>query len=125
MGRGRGLLLAAAMAACGACAMVTPSSSGIPLPLAAFPNACRGIGIDGTLHGDAADPRVAWLVVDGTRNELVWPPGYTARFDPSLTVVDSDGRPVFQDGDRVSGACLSGSIGNVRVLRLTPFDRVQ
>ena len=52
------------------------------------------------------DPRVTWLVTrGGDRLEVVWPPGYTARFTGGLEVVDSTGIVVFREGDAISGGC--------------------
>jgi hypothetical protein len=48
---------------------------------------CAGVGLGGmVLTGSPTDPRVAWLTgLDGTgRQEVVWQPGFTARFDPDL-----------------------------------------
>jgi hypothetical protein len=95
---------------------IGPSGRGVP-------NACRGIGVNATLHGDPRDPRFAWLSVGGRRNELVWPPGHFALFQPGLVVFDSFGTAVFREGDTVTGACLSGELGASRVLRITPSDR--
>lgn len=117
------VVLAASLSACASEVPTTPSPSPLALPVAAFPNACRGIGVNATLHGDPRDPRYAWLSVGGRRNELVWPPGYFALFQPGLVVFDSFGTAVFHEGDTVTGACLSGELGASRVLRITPSDR--
>jgi hypothetical protein len=44
-------------------------------------------------------------VVDGHREEVVWPPGYYARFDPGLLVFDESGTLVARDGTHVLGGC--------------------
>lgn len=55
---------------------------------------------EGILHGDPADPRLAWLVnPDGLRIEIQWPRGFTARFNPELEVVASTGEVVAREGD--------------------------
>jgi hypothetical protein len=85
---------------------------------------CRGIGLEATLIGDPADPRVAWLDDDrGGRHELIWPPGYTARFTPELRVIDTSGTVVFRGGERIDGGCTAGSVddpGEVLVMRPFP-----
>jgi hypothetical protein len=81
-----------------------------PLPLAENPNACRGVGIEATLAGSPTDNRVTWLVraENGNETPLVWPPGWKARFTPSLEVMDPSGIVRFRQGDLVSGACVKG-----------------
>ena len=69
---------------------------------------CNGVMLSGaTLHGDPADPRVAWLDVAGVgARELVFPMGFVARFTPHLEILDATGSPVFQDGEDVASACV-------------------
>ncbi len=117
------LLVVALAAVVSACEQAAPSVSPVALPVANFPNACRGIGVDAILHGDPGDARSAWLSVGGVRNELVWPPGYKAVFTPSLVVFDESGAAVFREGDHINGACLSGAIDGTRVLRISQQDR--
>jgi hypothetical protein len=86
------------------------SETGNPLPAAEFPARCRGLGVEATLEGDEADPRVAWLVHEsGDETRLVWPPGWSARFAPSLEILDDRGRVRMRAGDHVSNACLKGT----------------
>jgi hypothetical protein len=97
----------------------------VALPTLAFDNgACRGIGLDATLAGDPADPRVAWLVGSGgERQELIWPPGFSARFAPDLQVLDASGAIVFRAGDRIQGGCTAGPAGDpgsILVIRPRP-----
>lgn len=68
----------------------------------------RGVGLDAVLRGSASDPRVAWAVdkVSGQRVELVWPPGYRARFDPGLTIFRAGGSIVAREWDLVTGGCI-------------------
>jgi hypothetical protein len=66
------------------------------------------VGLDATLVGDAHDPRLAWLVIQGKRVDIIWPPRYTARFTPDLEVLDESGTVVFRSGDRISGGCAAG-----------------
>jgi hypothetical protein len=59
-----------------------------------------------TLAGDPSDPRLAWLVQPGgQRLDVVWPPGFTARFVPTLEILDAAGDVVFRAGDPVDGGC--------------------
>lgn len=91
-------------------------------PLSLPPGAvegCAGIGLTAVLHGDAADPHVAWLVNDlGTRIDVMWPEGYRARFAPNLEVLDGNGVVVIRAGDPVTGACVVNA--DTRTLLLEP-----
>lgn len=63
-----------------------------------------------TIHGAPGDRRVAWLVPmgGGRRIDLVWPSGYTARFDPALRVLDQTGAAVLAEGDYLDSTCAIG-----------------
>ena len=107
----------------GAVVLGCVTASGIPLPVAGFPNNCRGVGLDGaTLAGSALDPSVTWVVMaNGTRIDLVWPPGYRARFTPDLEVLNATNEVVFRQGDPVEGGCAKGPADDpTRVLLLSP-----
>ena len=80
---------------------------------------CAGVGLGAVLHGDASDPRAAWLVdtSHGTRIDVVWPPGYRARFAPNLEVLDASEVVVLRAGDVVTGACGTADPG---ILLLEP-----
>jgi hypothetical protein len=98
-----GLALTSVSVACSS----TPRT--LPLPVAGFPDRCRGVGVEATLGGDPSDPRVTWLVsADGSQTPLVWPSGWTGRFTPSLEVLDAKGTVRYRQGDAVSAACLAG-----------------
>lgn len=85
------------------------ASKTVPLPTLESDNGgCRDVGLDATLAGDAHDPRVAWLLIQGKRADIIWPPGFSARFTPELEVLDHTGKVVFRSGDRISGACVVG-----------------
>jgi hypothetical protein len=92
-----------------------------PLPaVAEVPRVCAGVGA-GTvlLAGDAADPRLAWeTALDGTgRQDVIWPPGYRARFTPRLEVIAADGRVVARAGDTIpAGGCVAGPPDNPRLV---------
>lgn len=84
---------------------------------------CAGIGlVDAALHGDPNDPKLAWLInaVGPSRIDLVWPSGYSARFDPQLEIVDPNGVVVMREGDQIEGACVT-SQPNLLLL-LPPFE---
>ena len=86
------------------------ATRGSPLPtLASWNGGCRGVGFEATLNGSPSDPRITWITASGgQRHEIVWPPGYTARFTPNLEVLDANGNVVFREGSRVSGGCVTG-----------------
>ena len=87
-----------------------------PLPTVAVADGwCRGVGYAGVLRGDPGDPRVAWGEHETPvhhvvlRKELVWPPGYTARFTPELEILDASHQIRFVAGDLIEGGCVAGS----------------
>jgi hypothetical protein len=74
------------------------------------------------LRGDESDPHLAWIEQfpsGGGRREVVWPAGFSARFDPQLEIVDQNGRGVIQEGDFVEGSCGSPQPGTL--LLMPPF----
>ena len=75
---------------------------------------CVGVGLDAVLHGSPTDPRVAWLesrLGAVRREEVTWPAGYRARFDPKLEILDQNGSVVLREGDAVTGTCGKGKNG--------------
>lgn len=105
----RAALMAILLRAVACSASPTPSSPALPT-LTSDNGGCRDIGLSGaTLAGNPADPRVAWLEFGGGgRQEIVWPPGFTARFTPQLEILDASGSTVFRAGDSISGGCTAG-----------------
>jgi hypothetical protein len=92
------------------------------LPTVSSFNECPGVGASGHITGDPADPRLAWLAEDsGGRREVIWPPGYTARFTPKLEILDENGAVAFRDGDRVRGGCVTGPDGQGPLLIAAGF----
>lgn len=69
---------------------------------------CAGIGLGGArLAGSATDPRVSWLISEaGGRQDVIWPQGYSARFEPALVIVDASGQAVYRAGDQVERGCV-------------------
>ncbi len=97
-------LLAVAMSAC----------SGVPQGTVVLPTDARwsggcavGVGLDAILHGSRDEPRVTWAIdrFSGTRVDIVWPAGYSARFLPDLQVLDGTGAVVAREGDLIVGTC--------------------
>jgi hypothetical protein len=60
------------------------------------------------LRGDPQDPALVWLQRGQHRVDLEWPDGWTVRFDPKLTVVDTTGTVRFREGDRCVGDTGTG-----------------
>jgi hypothetical protein len=73
---------------------------------------CRGVGLDAVLRGNAADPGVAWVESQlpgaAQRLDVVFPSGFSARFSPSLEILDGDGHVVAVAGDAITGGCVTG-----------------
>lgn len=77
-------------------------------PVNGIPVACGGVGYEGEfrLHGSPTEPRVVWMTFpDGTRRELAWPLGYSARFTPELELLDETGLVVAREDSVVTGGC--------------------
>jgi len=106
-------LLAVVLTLTSACGAERPAPSTVELPgPTSEPTECAGIG-GGLmiLRGDPNDAHVTWETdLDGSRRQdVVWPPGYRARFAPALEVYDPTGRLIARDGDRVpGGGCAVG-----------------
>ena len=57
---------------------------------------------------------------DGTRTELVWPVGFSARFRPTLEILDDAGAVIAREGDLVTGGCPMAPGGEQWVSFETP-----
>ena len=68
---------------------------------------CAGTAFDAVLHGSPGDPPSTWIihVANGRREEVIWPPGYSAQFNPGLLVFDESGSLVGREGTHVIGGC--------------------
>jgi hypothetical protein len=79
--------------------------------------ACGGTGlVDATLRGSATDPRVAWIEIPGYGEQLaVFPEGFSARFTPSLEVLNQSGAVVFREGDAITGTCGGAGDGGLLI----------
>lgn len=97
------------LAACNSAPSAAPTNAAgnLLLPTIGMPQACAGVGTEAILAGDPSDPRVAWLVSSGTRVDVVFPPGFTARFGPTLEVLNASGAVVAHAGDRIDGYCVT------------------
>ena len=85
--------------------------------------ACGGVGLVGDyrLHGSPTDPHLAWMTdPDGSRHELAWPPGTSARFSPGLEVIGPNGAVLAREGWLVVGRCPVGSTGFDSVALASP-----
>ena len=127
MGPGRLMLLGTVLLGSVACATPPPSPEPTELVLvAALPTislvgrGCRGIGLEGTLSGNRFDPRIAWLATSAGRRDVVFPDGFTARFAPSLEVLDASGLVVARQGTAITGGCTTGPNAQGPVLILVP-----
>jgi hypothetical protein len=67
-----------------------------------------GVGLDAVLHGSPTDPRITWATDRSVnaRIELLWPIGYSARFNPSLELLDEQGRVVGREGNYIISSCV-------------------
>jgi len=123
----RVVLVVLAVAALSACGMVTrliatpgptpprplgPGEVWVPVelwePIDGVPVLCGGVGFIGEyrLHGSSTDQRLVWMTVpDGSRQELAWPLGYSARFIPKLELLDETGSVVGREGTLITGGC--------------------
>ena len=59
--------------------------------------------LTGTIAGDAVDPERVWLVgPEGNRISIVWPEGFSVRFEPIVVLYDAGGQPVARAGAAVT-----------------------
>ena len=78
------------------------------LPLMTSPpnfGGCAGVGLDlrFVLDGDPRrEPQVYARVSNGRLATITWPPGYAARFAPTLEIVGPNGMVVARQGDEIT-----------------------
>jgi hypothetical protein len=102
------LVLALVVAACGASSetSTTTTTGGDeptdgPVELPANPDPPKSATIYGTLQGDPAlDGGCVWLQQTSTDFSVLWPPGFTAEFDP-IRLFDDTGTLIAEEGDRL------------------------
>ena len=85
------------------------------------------MGFDGEfrLHGAPQDANIVWMTFpNGSRHELAWPVGYSARFTPVLELLDGGGQVVGREGTRVTGGCGIPEDPNVLWMSLEPVPPV-
>jgi hypothetical protein len=72
--------------------------------------ACAGVGLTNTtIEGSPTDPRVVWLSSPGGPDRpVVFPTGFTARFAPTLEVLNASGQVAFVAGQQITGGCVGG-----------------
>lgn len=127
MKAGRSIVAAAIVAAAlaAACETQLPSAGPVVVQLRTMSaDVCDGVGQSGVVHGNPADPEVVWLgplVGPGERTDVIWPIGYRAVFDPSLSVIDERGQAVLREGDYVDGGCVTGDAASDPILLAPPF----
>jgi hypothetical protein len=103
--------LVAIMAGAGCSEAATPSTTSTPqaagpVDLPYNPDPPKDAKIIANLVGDAGlDGGCVWLRQGTTDLSVLWPPGFTAEFDPAR-IIDPTGTVVAQEGDRVE---LTGS----------------
>ena len=112
------VLLVLALAGCGSPApsaiatrLLGPGERWLPVANWGGTMLCAGTGYVGDfrLHGSPDDPRLAWMTwPDGSRRELGWLPGTSARFTPNLEVIGPDGQVIAHEGSQVTGGCHTG-----------------
>lgn len=115
----RGLAAKLARTMCAASLVACQTGTSIALPTTEL-QSCIGTGLAAELRGNIADPSVAWLedLADGSRIEVIWPVGFTARFAPDLEIRDGSDRVLLKTGDYVNGSC--GTVDG-RLLLAPPF----
>ncbi len=100
-----GLALAVAVSACAT--VDTSRSFALPVTLGS-PLTCAGVGTEAVLDGSPDDRHITWIVSPlGGKKPVLWPPGWTAQFNPDLQVFDPQGRKRYEAGYYVSGYCMA------------------
>ena len=122
------MALVAFVVLAGCAATPTPSRALGPgeqwLPVAVWNGMlCAGGGFVGDfrIRGALTDPRLTWMErPDGTRQDVAWPVGYSARFTPQLELLDDEGAVIARESDHVDGGCPTAETGVMAVEFLQP-----
>ena len=104
-------IVAMLLAGCSAKAPLPSGAIAVPtdenlVPPAVSGTLCTAAGVipplTGTFRGAPTDPAwPVWLVSDDGRTVyLLWPRGFSVRFDPAATLLDENGVVVIHDGSR-------------------------
>jgi hypothetical protein len=93
-------------------------------PGTAVPVACGGARaadpVIGSLDGSASSqPFSTWLVADGRKVFVVWPRGFSARFEPLLELIDRNNLVIAAYGDAIDLNIPSSSTGGTE---LDPYE---
>lgn len=108
--RSSALVLAIVVAACGAFGRqpgVLTGPDGLRTFTVADSVLCTlGLAVNpltGTLAGEALDRERLWLVgPQDDRISIVWPEGFSVRFEPTAVLYDDEGQPVARAGETLS-----------------------
>jgi hypothetical protein len=77
-------------------------------PASRFEEPCAGSEPGGgILAGEPADPRVVWIDERGRRLDLLWPPGFSARVGPPISILSPDGSVLARVGDPAPALCAT------------------
>ncbi len=119
------LAAAAIVGACGALGtpMILKDADGLrTFPLPDVQASCSQIAaldpVHGTLHGEPGATDQAWLVsAEGDHLSIVWPQGFTVRFDPVFALIDDQGRIAARAADditlpQIPTSAAAGSYGD-------------
>lgn len=70
-----------------------------------------GPNVSRTVHGDSTGTEgVVWVDRAGTRFEIRWPAGFTARFSPTVEVVAPSGKVVVKEGEDLDAVADAGYV---------------
>jgi hypothetical protein len=101
-------LVALLVAACAAHSVISSGPDGfrtfavVSGASVACPAFARTNPVAGILEGQAGAPEPVWLrAADGRHLSVVWPAGFTDRFDPAAAVYTARGTLVGRAGDRI------------------------
>ncbi len=98
-----GVLTVLLVAACGTGSSARPSAATVAIPtFGPLPSGeCPAAQLAGLrLRGATSASPAAWVEDDqGKKLSIIWPNGFSARFDPSVSLIGPRGDVVARDGD--------------------------